>query len=276
MIETGEELFMYNLENQKSTLYKTLMKIIIPQNIFSSIFESIIPKNSGIEIIRKESALISRQLETNTSAVALIPTIELINHKTFFVSQKLGFSFDGFLSNAYFSLIGNERNISRLKIRGDISINEIVLSKIIFSERYSSEIEISLDPAKDRSENTDYLIVGDENFLHGDYKNGISFADQMSELLDLPYVNYVFVSQDRESLENFNSLFSEVDLKIEDELPNILGRMNLTDELRNYLKESIGSVYFELTENEIDAVKELIKLVYYHGIVDDLFDVKFI
>ena len=252
------------------------MKLFIPQNIFSSIFESVIPKNSNIEIIRKESALICKQLETNTSAVALMPTLELINHRSLFVSQKLGFSFDGILSNAYLSFVGAERDISKLKIRGDLSINEIVLSKILFSERYFTEIEISLDPAKERIVDTDYLIVGDENFLHGDYKKGISFADQLSEMIDLPYVNYIFVSQDRESLEHFNSLFSEVDLKIEDELPNILGKMNLTDGLRDYLKENIGSVYYELTENEIGAMNELIKLVYYHGIIDDIFDLKFI
>jgi hypothetical protein len=252
------------------------MKLFLPSNMFTSILSDTLKNDSGFEIIKKESALLCKQLESDTSAIALIPTLELINHRTLFVSGKCALSFDGMLSNSYLSFHEQQKNISKLKLRGDISINEIILAKILFSERYSSEIEFALDTSKDKSENENFLITGDENYNSGVYKTAISFSDQIAELLDLPYVNYVFASQDKESIEKLNLLADNIDSQIEDKLSTTLSKFNFDDELKNFVHENINSVYFEMTQNEIDAANELIKLVYYHGIIDDMFDVKFI
>ena len=252
------------------------MKLFIPDNIFASIFTSTFPSESNVEVVKKESALLCKQLETDTSAVALIPSLDLINHQTLFVSSKIGISFDGILSNAYMYFAEKEKKIDKIKVRGDVSINEIVLTKILFSERFSSNVEISLDAKQENSFAGDYIIIGNENFRLGNYKKGISFSDQIAEMLDLPYVNYVFVSQDKESLEQFNSLLSKADEKIDNEIENILSNLNYEEEVKDFIRNGLGSVYFELTRNEIDAIKELIKLVYYHGIVDDIFDIKFL
>lgn len=252
------------------------MKLFLPSNMFASIFSESIKADSGFEIIKKESALLCKQLESDPSAVALIPTLEIINHRTLFVSGKCALSFDGMLSNAYLSFHDQQKNISKLKLRGDVSINEIILAKILFSERYSSEIEFALDPSKDKAGNENYLIVGDENYNTGVYKTAISFADQVAELLDLPYVNYVFASQDKDSIEKLNLLADNIDSKIEDNLPATLSKFNYDIELKNFVQENINSVYYEMIQNEIDAANELLKLVYYHGIIDDMFDIKFV
>ena len=252
------------------------MKLFLPKNIFSSIFASVIPCNSEIEIVYKESAMLCGQLDSDTSAVALVPSLELINHRSLFVSKSLAFSFDGILSNSYLSFIEKEKNISEIKSRGDVSINEIILTKILFSERYSTEIEISLDPAKEKCIDKNYIIVGDENFYSGEYSKSISFADQIAELIDLPYVNYVFVSKDIESLKKFNSLFSNIDSQIEDNHLPVLSKLQYGDEINNFVSENIGSVYFEMTQNEVNALNELIRLAYYHGIIEDIFDIRFI
>lgn len=251
------------------------MKLFLPKNIFSSIFISVI-ENPEIEIINKESAVLSRQLESDTSAIALIPSLELINNRNLFVSQALGFSFDGVLSNAYLSFTGRDNNISKLTFRGDVSINEILLSKILFSERYSTELEISLDPAKEKSTGKDYIIVGDENFYNNEFSKSISFADQIAELIDLPYVNYLFVSKDKEALARFNSLFANIDSKIEDNISATLSKLSYGQQVNNFFIENFGSVYYEITENEINALNELVKLVYYHGIIEDIFDLKLV
>ncbi len=251
------------------------MKLFLPKNIFSSIFTSVI-ENPEIEIINKESAVLSRQLESDTSAIALIPSLELINNRNLFVSQALGFSFDGVLSNAYLSFAGKDNNISKLTFRGDVSINEILLSKILFSERYSTELEISLDPAKEKSTGKDYIIVGDENFYNNEFSKSISFADQIAELIDLPYVNYLFVSKDKEELARFNSLFANIDSKIEDNISATLSKLSYGQQVNNFFIENFGSVYYEITENEINALNELVKLVYYHGIIEDIFDLKLV
>lgn len=252
------------------------MKLFLPDNIYSSILESVLPKDSQMEIIKTESALLAKQLENYTSAIALVPSLEIINHRTFFVSSKVALTFDGILSNSYFYFQVSEREIGNVFMRGDLSINEVILAKILFKERYSSNIEFKIDISKEINKEQDYFVVGNENYISWDIKNGISFSDQVAETLNLPYVNYIIVSKDKEQLEAFNKLSDNIDSVIEDNLENSISMLGLKPEIERLIKENINSIYFELTQNELDSVNELIKLIYYHGIIDDMFDVKFI
>jgi len=252
------------------------MKLFLPNNIYSSLFESVIPKDLGIEIIKTESALLAKHLESNTSALALVPSLELINHRAFFVSSKAALTFDGILSNSYFYFMKGEREIRNIFMRGDLSINEVILSKILFNERYSSNVEFNIDIKKEINKEKDYLIVGNENLSLMNFKEGISFSDQVAETINLPYVNYIIASKDKEQLEKLNKSLDDIDFVIEDNITNLISKLELSEEIEQLVIENINSVYFELTPNEIDAVNELIKLLYYHGIVDDMFDVKFI
>ncbi|MHB9041816.1 MAG: hypothetical protein ACYC4T_14280 [Melioribacteraceae bacterium] len=252
------------------------MKIILPKNIFSSILVSELQKNEGFEISFKESSLISKDLEFNTSAIALIPTIDLINHRNLFVSNKLALAFDGALSNSYFHFVEGEKKIEKIYLRGDVSLNEILLTKILFSERYSANLEIALDPSKIAEKGKDFLVVGDENFTSWDFQNALSLADEASELMEFPYVNYVFASPDREALQKFNESVYTVDPIIEDQIEKIIDPSILSAEAKSFITQNIGSLYFDMTDNEVNAVNELIRLVFYHGIIDDMFDVKFL
>ena len=252
------------------------MKIILPKNIFSSILVSELQKNEGAEISYKESSLISKDLEFNTSAIALIPTIDLINHRNLFVSNKLALAFDGALSNSYFHFLAGEKKIEKIYLRGDVSLNEILLTKILFSERYSANLEIALDPSKTAEKGKDFLVVGDENFTSWDFQNALSLADEASELMEFPYVNYVFTSPDREALQKFNESVNAVDSIIEEQIEKIIDPSILSAEAKSFIIQNIGSLYFDMTDNEVNAVNELIRLVFYHGIIDDMFDVKFL
>lgn len=252
------------------------MKLFVPKNIFSSIFISTIPKDAGIQIVEKESALLVKQMELDTASIALIPSLELINNRTLFVSGELGLAFDGALSNSYFYFPQNERVIKEISVRGDVSINEFILSKIIFEERYASQIQFTLDSNAKPAEGKDYIVTGEENFKEWNFINGLSFSDQVAELIDLPYVNFVFASKDKGALKNFNSLFPNIDKIIEEKLSDKLNKVDYKEKVESYFQENINSLYYEMTGNEIDALNELIKLVYYHGIVDDMFDLKIV
>ena len=252
------------------------MNLYLPKNIFSSIFEQNIPENSEIKIIKKVSALLTRQLLNDHDAVALIPSLELLNHEDLLVSSKLSFSFDGNLSYSYMYFTENERMIDKIFMRADVTVNEVILTKILFSERYSIYPEITLDTSLQKQVDKDYVVSGDENFISWNFQNGISFADEISDLIDLPYVNFIFASNNKSSLENFNKLFNEVDAKIEDNIDSILESLNYSENVKSFVKENLGSIYFELTQNEIEALNELIKLTYYHEIIDDIFDINFV
>ncbi|MCX7876001.1 MAG: hypothetical protein N2321_07535 [Melioribacteraceae bacterium] len=250
------------------------MKLFLPNNVFTQILINNIPKE--IEIIFRPSSLLSKDLEIFTQAVSLIPSLDLINHRTFFASSKIGISFDGLLSNSYFYFIEDQKKFEKIFLQGDVSINEFILSKILFEEKYSSQIDLILDTKTDFLTNQNYIVCGDDNFKKNYFHKGISFADEIADLLNLPFVNYLFVSQDKDQLIEFQNLFSDLDLKIENSLSSSLERIGFNFEAKNFIIENIGSVYYEVTENEVDAFNELIKLIYYHGIVDDMFDVKFL
>ncbi len=252
------------------------MKLILPKNIFTSILSTELLKNDKLKLSHKESSLITKDLEYNTSAIALIPTLDLINHRNLFVSNKLALAFDGALSNSYFHFVEGEKKIEKIYLRGDVSLNEILLTKILFSERYSANLEIALDPGKSAEKGKDFLVVGDENFTSWDFQNALSLADEASELIEFPYVNYVFASPDREALQKFNESVNAVDSIIEDQIEKIIDNLDLGEEAKSFITQNIGSLYFDMTDNEVNAVNELIKLVFFHGIIDDMFDVKFI
>ena len=251
------------------------MKLITPKNFFTSLLAEAINKNE-LELFFVEASLIGKELEYNTSAIGLIPSLDLINHRNLFVSSKYAVSFDGMLSNSFFYFHENERRFEKIALRGDVSLNDIILTKILFSERFSSQAEITLDTGTAPTKGEDYLVVGDENYSVWDFKNGISFSDQIAEMLDFPYVNYVFASPDKEALSNFNNLIGNVDQTIEEKIDDILKHVSLNEEAKLFLKENIDSIYYEMTSNETEGLNELIKLLFYHGIIEDMFDVKFV
>lgn len=251
------------------------MKLIAPKNLFTSILAEAIDKNE-LELFFVEASLIGKELEYNTSAIGLIPSLDMINHRNLFVSSKYAVSFDGVLSNSFFYFHENERAFEKITLRGDVSLNDIILTRILFSERFSSQAEITLDTGKVPAKGKDYLVVGDENYSLWDFKNGISFSDQVSEMLDFPYVNFVFASPDKEALTNFNNLIGNIDQTIEEKIDDILKQISLGEEAKSFLKENIDSIYYEMTSNETEGLNELIKLLFYHGIIEDMFDIKFV
>lgn len=252
------------------------MKLIMPKNIFSSIFISGLEKKHLFEISFRESSIITKHLEADTSAVALIPTLDLINHRHLFVSSKFALSFNGILSNSYFYFVEGEKSIEKIFLRGDVSMNEIILAKILFAEKFSAGVEFILDVNKNIEKEKDYFVTGDENFTSQNFEKGISFADEVADLIELPYVNFVFASPDREALEKFNELMRVINSEIENKIERTLKPLPFSEETKSFISNNIGQLYFDITDNEVTAVNELIKLVYYHGIIDDMFDVKFI
>jgi hypothetical protein len=252
------------------------MKLILPKNIFTSLFVNHFINTDQNEIKYNESSLIAKELESNTSAVALIPTLDLINNRNLFVSSKAAVIINGALSNSYIYFKEGEKEFERISLRGDVTLNEVLFSRIIFSELYSKEIEVVLDPGQTPDKVKDFIVAGNENFNLWDVEKGISLAEEVSELIDYPYVNFVFASQDRDSIEEFNSLFASIAEKHENSEIKINDSLNLSDKAKSFLEENISSIYFDMTENEITAIKEMIKLIYYHGIIDDIFDIKFV
>jgi hypothetical protein len=119
-------------------------------------------------------------------------------------------------------------------------------------------------------------VAGNENFSSWDFKNSISFSDNIAELIDGPYVNYVLASADENAVKNIASKFENLDEVIEDNISEYLSKIGLGENVNAFLRENLGTVYYEMTKNEQDSLGEMFKLIYYHGILEDMFDVKFV
>ncbi|PID62660.1 MAG: hypothetical protein CR986_00875 [Ignavibacteriae bacterium] len=252
------------------------MKLVIPNNIFATLFVLSIDENEKPEIEINDSALITLNLiNSEENKIGLIPTLDLIDNRDLFVSGKLGIGFEGLLSNAY-NYFGKNDNLNTIHLTGDITKNEVILNKIIFSERYGIEPEIKLDSSPKFDEAKNYLMVGNKNWEEDRYNKGLSFSEQIAEFLEFPYINFVFASKDEELMKEFNKKYQEINSRILTNLDENLSKISLNKSLNKIVKNEISSIYYDLTNHEIEAIDELFKLIFYHQIIEHLFDVKFV
>jgi len=257
-------------------LNQIIMKLIIPNNIFATLFVLSLGENKRLEIEVKEASLITNELKSDETAIGLIPSLDLINNNHLFVSGRMGVGFEGLLSNAYVHYSSGNDEIDSVLLKGDISTNEVILSKIIFKEIYHIQPEFSIDMSEHLVDQNSYLVVGSENWLNGNYQKGTSFSEQVSELIEYPYINFIFASQSESVIKKFNSKYEHVTADILTKLEENLIKIGLSTEVNEFIKDSINSTYFNFLESENQALSELLKLAYYHQIYDDIFDVKFV
>lgn len=255
------------------------MKIIIPQNIFSALWALTMEKGQQSDLIMQKSSLISQSLMNDEAELALIPSMDLLTHKDLFVSTKFNIAFDGNISNSLFLFSESETEVTTITVRGDVSTNELVLTKILFSERFDIDINLEIDTsdAGNLDPDKNYLIVGNENFFNGQKLfSKVSFADLLAELINFPYVNYVIASKSEEAIKKFNDSYRQIDTQIEDNISESLKKMELDPTIIGFFEENINTIYFDMTSNEEMGLTELLRLPFYHGISKDIIEVNFV
>ncbi|MBI9070424.1 MAG: hypothetical protein JEY94_02435 [Melioribacteraceae bacterium] len=252
------------------------MKIGIPKNIYAAIFALSLPEEYKENLIPLTTSMISSELEKGNCDIALIPSCDLLTHKEFKVSTKIALSFDGDLSNAKIYFKDDSNSFETVYLQGDVSSNEIILSKIIFSERFETEIEIVLDTEEFAKGKKNYILVGNSNLDDSLVSSSISFADQVAEFLDYPYTEFVLASKNEDFVKKLSSDLKGLDKKIENNITQYLQRLNFSDEINKNLLENIHAVYFELTENERTGLSELLRIPYFHGLIKEIVDINFV
>lgn len=252
------------------------MKLFIPQSIYSAIFAMTLNEDLQGSTIVKPSSMIAQELENTPDSIGLMPSCDLYKHKNLFVSRRGAISFDGVLSNSYIYFSTEQERFEDIYLRGDISTNEIILSKILFSERYDTDINVNLDTGQLDFSEKNYIIAGNENLDYEPFETAMSYADQISAILDAPYVNFVFASKNESLIAEFNSNFENIDQTIEDNIVEFLDKIDLVESMRQKMINGLSSVYYEMTEVETESLNDLLKLPFYKGIFKDLIDVKFV
>jgi len=250
------------------------MQIFFPDNIFTRLLIAVIDKEDLKEFFFEPSSILSKKLNEHPNSAALIPALELITNKELFVSKSVGISFEGPLSNSYIYYKPGIKKIANIKLAGDISSMEVILSKIIFKELYDSDIEITIQTKLDAKITGTHLIAGDENFRNARFEKGISIAEEVIEIISAPFVNYVLASNDKNLLEAYSSKLLPVLGKIEYNINSF--PENYNPKSLEFIKDNFNSISYNLDEQDIAGIQELLHLTYYHGLIKDLFEVNFI
>ncbi|MFZ2324223.1 MAG: hypothetical protein WAV89_11075 [Ignavibacteriaceae bacterium] len=250
-------------------------KIIIPDNIFSKILFSELNRSDEFRLELTASSLISQKLAADENAIGLIPTMDILTFKDFYISSEIGISFNALLSNSYIHFKDGQETIEDIFLKGDVCSNEIILSKILFKEFYNVDIKPALAKDSESHQKDNLLIVGDENYEKDIFLNGLSFAEEVIELISAPYVNYAlaglsenvvkdFAQKNKTSLQNGHS----------EKYDDLLKGLSAT--FLDFISVNIQHVIFDLEEQDVEGISSLLQMPYYHGMIKDMIDIKFV
>lgn len=249
------------------------MNILLPENIFTSIIALSLPEDLRHNLRFHPASAISAILEKEKGSVALIPALDIISHRDLYISAKYGISFEGSLCNSYIYFSENS-SLNSLNLAGDVTSSEVILSRILFKELYNLEVEIGLTTSTDRAV-SNLIIAGKQNFYNDKLFDGISFSEEMIELLSLPYVSFVLASADEKLVKELEPLLLQGIPSVYDNFENLEQYFSLTEKTLKYVKQNISSLILELNDQDIEAVNQLIMLPYFHGIVKEIVEPKF-
>lgn len=247
------------------------MNLFFPDNIFSRILINQFDEELKTKIVFNPSGNITSLVKENET-VGLIPTMDIITNKDLFVSKEVGISFEGTLSNSYI-YYSNKSDFNEIKIAGDVSTVEIILSKILFNELYKKDININIQtklPAKENNDN--FIIVGDDNFRDERINSAISFAEEVVEIISAPFVNFILASPNSDLLGEYSG-------KIKSNLNNSKQKASKVDfdfAGASFIQNNLDKVFFNFTDQDIEGINQLIRLPFYYGILRDIIEVKFL
>lgn len=250
-------------------------KIYLPQNIFSKIFLSEIGNSSDFDVEFILGSLVTKKILEDENSVGLIPTLDLLTNKNLLISSKIGISFDALLSNAYIQFKQKQESINELFLKGDITSNEVILSKILFKEFYDVNIKTTLlsDQPEDFDDNI--LIVGDENYMKELFLTGLSFSEEVIELINAPYVNFVVSSLSENILKEFEKKCRpELEKGHAENFYHLLPGLSKTS--LDFLSLNIQNIVFDFDEQDVEGIKLLLQIAYYHGLIKEIVEIKFI
>ena len=250
------------------------MNIIFPDNLFTSVIALTLPENLRQNLRFNPASSISAALEKDAHSIALIPSTDIISHREIFVSRKFGISFEGSLCNSYI-YFSKDRSVKSLNITGDISSSEVILGRILFKEMYNTEVEVGLSASLNK-ETSNLIVAGKQNFYEDRLFDGISFSEEVVELLSLPYVNFLLASTDEKLLRELEPVLLENIPKVYDNLDKPAEYFSFSEKTVKYIKQNISSLVLEFDEQDLEAINQILMLPYFHGIIKEIIEPKFV
>ncbi len=249
------------------------MNILFPENVFTSVIALTLPESIRQNLKFLPASALSAALEKDKTAAALIPAMDIVSHNDLFVSRKYGISFEGSLCNTYI-YFAEDRSLKSLKAAGDVSSAEVILGRLLFKELYNADIEVSLSSSLNR-ESSNLVVSGKQNFYEDRLFNGISFSEEVIELLSLPYVNFILASANEEMVKELEPVLLEKIPDVYENFDKLEQYFSFSEKTLSYIKQNISSFVLEFDEQDTEAFTQLIMLPYFHGMIKEIITPKF-
>jgi hypothetical protein len=251
------------------------MNLIFPKNIYTILIADLLPDELRQNLKFMPAAVITQQLIADPDSAALIPSLDLINHKDLFISGEFGIAFEGILGNSWIYFNDKEQKINDLYLLGDISSTEVILSKILFKETYNTDVNIHL-ASDEKVLDKNILLIGDLNYKNELYSRGLSFTEEIIEIIPTPYVNFLYASGSESLLKELNAGLKGVSNKIYDRIEERQFGSELSDTAMDFISKNVSDLIFDFTEQDNDGINQLLRLPYFYGIAPEMLDVKFV
>ena len=252
------------------------MIIFFPKNIFTELIKSSFNERVASQISFLPSSLITSKVLKNPDSIGLIPTMDLIRHKDLFISKSFGISFEESLCNSYLYFHTHGKDIKEISLAGDVSSNEAIGGKLILKELYGVDVQVNLLAGNQNRSEKNILSSGDINFNDDMFLTGISFAEEIIEILSLPYVNFVLASNNQVVLEDFHNPITDIQTKIYGKVEEENFGKHLSVKSKEKIRESISSFVCNLGEQDMDGIDQLLRLAFYHEIISEIIEVKYV
>lgn len=250
-------------------------KVLLPDNFYSRLYYNELCPDKEFDVSFLPSSIISKRLNEDENSIGLIPSIDLLTFKDLFVSSRTGISFNALLSNSYLYFKENENSVDELSIAGDVTSNEIVLSKILFRELYNIDIKTKLITQDFFPIEETALIVGDKNFQEEIFFNGLSFSEEIIELIDAPYINFLLAGKSDQALKSFVTRY---EANLLDGHKNSFSKLQpgYSELANDFIRINLQHVIFDFEDQDLEGIKYLLQLPYFYGIINEMIDVKFV
>jgi hypothetical protein len=249
------------------------MKVFFPDNIFTRVLFNSLNEDERRKIRFKASSLLSQTINQDEESMALIPTLDTVTHPELYLSASVGISFDATLCNSFIYYEPGKEEIEKINLAGDISSMDVLLLKIFFKELYNSEPEIKLQTSLPDILSENYFISGDENFRKRRYETGISFSEEMIELISAPYVNFVLASINKKLVEDYSAVLLNA-VKLIDYASE--SHYSFDTASVEFIKKNMVSVVYNFSEQDVVGIKEIVQLPYFHGYTKEIVDLKLV
>lgn len=251
------------------------MKIGMPDSFYFRIIGEIASKNEDFKAYFEPSAVLAGKISSGELDAAFIPSLYLLQNEEVLVSSKIGLSFEGFASQSFMKFTKlEEGEKADISVAGDQSIQEPLIVEIILHELYGIESRFHLKSVKDALKDDNAVLTGDAALNAEYHEQGLSLSEELYEISELPYLNFVLAAKDAEKGKLVEKYFAE---RAEQFYEMIEGEneFGLDEKNRSFMRENVQGTVIDLDEADIEGLNNLLRMIFYKGLSQDIRELKF-